>query len=180
MLVVGQAKGKERTMETIPTLEDLITNHRFLTGLSGEFQKFLQDCATVRRFGSQQQVFQEGGEADHFYLIVNGRVCLETAASDGRQLIIHKLESGDALGWSWLFPPHEWCFTAVTAAPTEVLSFAAEPLRQKAAEDAFFSKELLTRTGRMLVERLQATRHELLRLYRRQREEELERQQLDV
>jgi CRP/FNR family cyclic AMP-dependent transcriptional regulator len=153
-------------MKTAASLEELIGTHPFLTRISSEFQSFLCDCGSLRRFGSQQQVFQEGGEADHFYLIVSGKVAVEATVAERGRIIIQTLGAGDALGWSWLFPPHQWCFTAITTMPTEVLSFGAQLLRQKVREDADFAKELLTRITKILVERLQATRNELIRLYR--------------
>ena len=153
-------------METAASLEELITTHPFLTGISREFQSFLCDCGSPRRFGSQQQVFQQGGEADHFYLIISGKVVVEATVPEGGRIVIQTLGAGEALGWSWLFPPHQWCFTATPAMPTEVLSFGGQQLRQKAQEDPDFARELLTRITRVLVERLQATRNELVRVYR--------------
>ena len=64
-------------MQTGASLEELIARHPFLSGLSAEFQSFLCDCASLRRFGSQQWIFQEGCEGDHFYLIVSGKVTLK-------------------------------------------------------------------------------------------------------
>jgi CRP-like cAMP-binding protein len=152
-------------MDLSASLEQLIATHPFLTGISKDFQGFLCDCGSLRRFGSQQQVFQEGGEADHFYLVSSGKVIVEATPSTSRGIIIQKLGAGDALGWSWLFPPYRWCFSAITALPTEVLSFGAQPLRKKAHEDPDFAKELLTRITRVLVERLQATRRELVSVH---------------
>ena len=152
-------------METPETLEQMIATHPFLWGFPVRFQKFLCDCASLRRFGWHQQIFLEGGEADHFYLILNGKVNLESAMPDGDLLTIQTLGAGDALGWSWLFPPHRWSFTATTAMPTEVLSFGAATLRQKASEDSAFAVELLTRTARTVVQRLEATRGELAHVH---------------
>ena len=160
-------------METAASLEELIETHPFLTGMSREFHNFLCDCGSLRRFGSQQQVFQQGGEADHFYLISKGRVTVEATPPAGERIIIQTLGAGDALGWSWLLPPYQWCFSATTALPTDVLSFGAQLLRQKAQEDPDFARELLTRITRVLVERLQATLHELVGVYQLKGEQKL-------
>ena len=153
-------------METSAALEQLIAAHPFLSGLAPEFQSFLWDCASLRRFGSHQQIFQEAGEADHFYLIVSGKVTLDATVPDCGTLPIQTLEAGEALGWSWLFPPYQWAFTATTAVPTDVLSFGARLLRQKASEDPAFANELLSRIAKTLIQRLLATRNELIHLYR--------------
>ncbi len=153
-------------MQTLDTLTDLIKSHPFVAGLDPDFYEYFHDCATVRRFASQQQIFHEGAEADHFYLILSGEVALETFVLGCGTVTIQRLGPKEALGWSWLFPPYQWHFTATTLAPTEVISFNAEALRVKAAENRDFRDELLTRVSKTLLERLQGTREQLIDLYR--------------
>ena len=50
--------------------------------------------------------------------------------------------------------------------PTDVLSFGAPVLRQRAQEDPDFAKELPMRITLVLVDRLQSTRNELVQAYR--------------
>jgi CRP/FNR family transcriptional regulator, cyclic AMP receptor protein len=152
-------------METNATLDALVKQHAFLAGLPAQFCEFLTECATIRRFASKQQVFDEGSEADHFYLIVTGGVRLETYVPGNGMVPIQQLGPGDPLGWSWLFPPFRWNFTAVTTAPTEVISFSAIELRAKAVQDLEFRNEVLTRVSRTLLQRLQATRRQLVGLH---------------
>lgn len=152
-------------MQTLDALTDLIKGHPFLSGLDPEFYDFFNDCATIRRFASQQQIFHEGNEADHFYLVLSGEVALETFVPGCGTVTIQRLKAGEALGWSWLFPPHQWHFTATTMAPTEVISFDAKTLLTKAEENRDFRDELLTRVAKTLLERLQSTRMQLVDLY---------------
>lgn len=146
-------------------MDSLLKEHPFLAGLPSAFRGFLSDRAQVRRFASKQHVFDEGSEADHFYLIVTGAVRLETYVPGDGMVLIQQLGPGDALGWSCLFPPFRWNFSAFTTAPTEVLSFSALDLRAKAVEDIHFSNELLTRVSKTLLQRLQATRRSLVELH---------------
>lgn len=152
-------------MQTLDALSTLIESHPFLSGLDPEFYEYFHDCASIRRFASQQQIFREGGEADHFYLILSGEVALETVVPGCGTVVIQRLGPKEALGWSWLFPPHLWHFTATTLAPTEVISFDAAALRAKAEENRDFRDELLTRVAKTLLERLQGTRMQLIDLY---------------
>jgi len=152
-------------MQTIDSLEGLLETHPFLFGLSSEHIHFLRDCATLRRFAAQQQIFREGEDADHFYLIVSGEVALETVVPGTAVATIQDLGAGEALGWSWLFPPYRWHFTASTVEPTEVISFEAAKLRDKAEEDRDFRDEILTRVSKMLLNRLQNTRMQLIDAY---------------
>ena len=78
---------------------------------------------------------------------------------------IQTLGPGEPLGWSWMFPPYEWQFSANTLKPTEVISLDAAALREKAESDMEFRDQLLTRITRTLVQRLQGTRLQLIDLY---------------
>jgi CRP/FNR family transcriptional regulator, cyclic AMP receptor protein len=152
-------------MQTLESLQRLLAEHPFLTGLDPSLLHSFEECGSLRRFGPQQQIFHEGGQADHFYLILNGKVGLETFVPGCGMVTIQALGAGDALGWSWLFPPQEWHFTATTGEPTEVISFDAAALRAKAELDKDFANELITRVARTLVQRLQATRLQLIDFY---------------
>ena len=152
-------------MQTIDRLETIVKEHPFLSNLDTKFLDFFYDCASIRRFASQQQIFNEGREADHFYLIVTGHVVLETFVPGCGMVTIQSLGPGDALGWSWLFRPYQWHFTATTHEPTEVISLDAQTLRAKAEQDRDFHDELITRVAKTLYQRLLGTRAQLIELY---------------
>jgi CRP-like cAMP-binding protein len=152
-------------MQTMDPLEDSIVRHPFLSGLNPHFYHFFNECAVVRRLGAGQEIFHEGGIADEFYLIQKGEVALETFVPGRGMVTIQTLGPGQALGWSWLFPPHQWHFTATAKAPTELLAFDAASLRDKAEENRDFANELISRVARVLLDRLQGTRMQLIDLY---------------
>src|SRR5436305_6603657 len=102
-------------MKTIDHLETLIEKHPFLSGLRHEFCDFLAHCGTLQHFPAGQQIFHEHDEANHFYLILRGGVDLETFVPGRGMASIQILHGGEALGWSWLFPPHEWYLTATAS-----------------------------------------------------------------
>jgi CRP-like cAMP-binding protein len=159
-------------MKTTDDLDHLVLSHPFLHSLEIRFAHFYQDNATIRRFASRQPIFFEDGDADHFYLILTGSVVLQTFVPDDGMVAIQSIGPGEALGWSWLFEPYKWHFTATTAEPTEVISFDAAALRAKAADDPDFKSDLLMRTNNTLVQRLHATRRQLIDLTLRLRQAE--------
>jgi hypothetical protein len=70
---------------------------------------------------------------------------------------IQTIVAGEALGWSWLFPPYLWHFDARSHAATEAVAFDARVLRQHAEIDHSFGYELAMRLGQVMLQRLQAT-----------------------
>ena len=75
--------------------------------------------------------------------------------------VLTVLHPGEALGWSWLFPPYRWQFSARSVDATEVIVHSADQLRKLAQENPAFGKELVTRMAQVLLERLKATREKL-------------------
>jgi CRP-like cAMP-binding protein len=147
------------------TLEQIIAEHPFWKGLNARFFPLLNECASEKRFGVQQQIFQEESHADHFYLIRGGRVALETFAPGKGPITIQTIGAGEVLGWSWLFPPYRWHFSARSIDETDVVAFDARALREMAEENHDFGYDIAKRVAQVILLRLQATRMQLLDFY---------------
>ena len=147
------------------TLEELIVNHPFWAGLNPHYIDLLKNCATFQRFDVGQSILQEGGNAERFYLIQKGRVTLHAFVPGRGTITVQTVGAGDALGWSWLFPPHQWHFSAHSSDSTEVLIFDAKFLRDAAEQNHDFGYELTKRVSKMLLQRLQETRLLLVDFY---------------
>jgi CRP/FNR family transcriptional regulator, cyclic AMP receptor protein len=145
------------------TLDDILAQHPFWNNLPSQYFPLLIECAVIQRFGSGEQIFKKGYDAEHFYLIHDGKVALESAYVPGEGLItIETLGAGEAFGWSWLFPPHQWHFSARAIERTEAVVFKADTLRKKAKENPAFGYDLALRVGSIMLRQLQATRTRLL------------------
>ena len=75
------------------------------------------------------------------------------------------IDAGGALGWSWLYPPFQWQFSARAVEPVEAVAFGAASLRKKAEENHDFGYDLLLRVGRVMLETLRGTRRKLVKFY---------------
>jgi CRP-like cAMP-binding protein len=147
------------------TLEKIITEHPFFKGLEPRHLEFLTGCASNVRFEPGQFVFREDGEANQCYLIREGKVTLEIDAAPHGTIIIQTLGKGDVLGWSQIFPPYRWKFSARALELTRAIALDGKCLREKSEKDHDLGYELLKRFARVLQERLQATRLQLINLY---------------
>jgi hypothetical protein len=90
---------------------------------------------------------------------------LETFAPGRGALTIETIDDGEVIGWSWLFPPHRWHFDARALDLVRGVVFDAACLRGKLDTDKVFGYELLNRYSPLMLERLQATRLQLLDVY---------------
>ncbi|MBO0783363.1 MAG: hypothetical protein J2P37_31505 [Ktedonobacteraceae bacterium] len=99
-------------------------------------------------------------------MLHEGRVALETFSGERGAITIETIEAGEALGWSWLFPPYRWHFSARVLEPVQAIVLDGERLRIRGEEDCDFGYDLVKRVAHIVIQRLQATRLQLLDLYR--------------
>ncbi len=147
------------------TLEPLLRDHEFFRGLEASYLDLLVGCATNVRFDEGAFLFREGEPAGRFFLIRHGRVALEIAAPGRGRIVVQTVGAGDVVGFSWLFEPHRWKFDGRAVAPTRAIALDGVCLRGKCEEDPRLGFDLMQRFARVVVQRLQATRLQLLDVY---------------
>ena len=150
------------------TREDLERNvaaHPFLIGLSEHHIRLIADCAIRTQFEKDQVIFRERETANRFYLVEQGKVELESSGADGNPVTIDVVGDGDLLGWSWLFPPYIWHFTARAVEPTSAIFFYGTVLREYCEQDQALGYELFKRMSEVMTRRLQSARTRLLEAY---------------
>lgn len=150
-------------MSTIAAAEAEIQNHPFVAGASREFIQELASFDEPVTFAAGQLIFREREYADRFYLIQEGRVELEADGTATQPAIsIQTLGPGDVLGWSWLYPPYIWHFSARAKTACTAVSFKAPALLVRAEENRDFGYELMKRLSVHVIQRLQKTRELLI------------------
>jgi CRP/FNR family transcriptional regulator, cyclic AMP receptor protein len=161
----GQRIRRHKTGNRLQTLDHLIRSHPFWRGLDLRYFPLLNECATLVKFGANEPIFHAGIDAEFFYLIYTGRVSLETFVPGQGAVTIETLVSGQALGWSWLFPPYRWHFNAHSIELTQAVAFGAHSLRSYAEKNHDFGYELTRRMSEVMLQWLQATRLNLVEFY---------------
>ncbi|NJN67857.1 MAG: cyclic nucleotide-binding domain-containing protein [Chloroflexaceae bacterium] len=150
--------------DTIQTIEDVLTHHHFFKGLRLNHIQTIAGCASNIQFGPGDFLFREGEEANCFYVIRHGKVTVETFVPGRGAVTLQTIGPGDVIGWSWLFPPYKWCFDARALDTTRATTFDGKCLRTKSNEDYELGYRLMERFAHIIMDRLQATRVQLLDL----------------
>ena len=145
-------------------LDMAVAEHPFVRGMSALHLQVLTQCAMLTEFEAGQIVFHEGDIANRFYLIEKGTVSLETHGESNSVIPVQTVGPGDVVGWSWLFPPYYWHFTACALEATRAVFFYGTRLRECCEDDPEFGYELMRRVAMVLVRRLEATTQESVRL----------------
>ncbi len=147
------------------TLDELIADAPMFAGLAPEHLSLIAGCGANEHFAAGERLFREGDPAERFFLIREGAVALELDAPGRGPLVIETLHDSDVVGWSWLFEPYRWQFDARAQQATRVVSFDGACLRGKCEDDHELGYQLMRRFAASVIERLQATRLQLLDVY---------------
>jgi CRP/FNR family transcriptional regulator, cyclic AMP receptor protein len=149
------------SIETEP-LATRVALHPFLAGMNRTQLALLTDCAMAAHFKTGQTILREGEFANRCYLIETGKVVVESGGKFCEPMVIETIGAGDLLGWSWMFPPYIWHFTARAIEPTTAIFFFGTILREYCEKDHSLGYELLKRISAVMVKRLQAAHKQIL------------------
>jgi CRP-like cAMP-binding protein len=146
-------------------LERIVGEHKLFAGLGEDFIRLAAGCAKNVRFDSDQYLFHAEEPADWIYLIRQGRVALEVVTPGRGAVQFMTLGEGEVVGLSWLLPPYRWGYDARAMELTRAIAMDARCLRDKCDADHDMGYAILKRFLPVLVDRLQATRLQLLDVY---------------
>ena len=140
----------------------LIAQQPFFKGLNARQIQLLADSAMEMRFESGESIFQEGSPANRFFLILEGKVVLESESERRGTIPIQTLGPGDDLGWSWLFPPYTLHYGARALERTRTIFFYGTRLREQCYQDRELGYELMKRIAEVVIQQLNAMQLRLL------------------
>jgi CRP-like cAMP-binding protein len=149
----------------IEGMERIVGEHRFFAGLDDETVRFIAGCTRNVRFDAGQYLFHAGDPADEFYLVRHGRVALELPVPGRDVVAFQTAGEGDVVGVSWLVAPYRWLHDARAVDLVRAIGVDARCLRKKCDDDHDVGYAMMQRFVPVLVDRLQATRLQMLDVY---------------
>ncbi|MFF7070161.1 cyclic nucleotide-binding domain-containing protein [Streptomyces pseudovenezuelae] len=136
-----------------------------LRALPAEHRHRLMRVAREVSFPQGARLFEEGGQADRFWIIRTGTVELDMRVPGRRPAVIEALRHNELVGCSWLFAPHCWHLGAEATSPVRAYEFDATAVRLMCQEDPAMGSAVAQWVGDVLAHRLHAARIRLLDLY---------------
>lgn len=138
-------------------LARFLDGHPVLAGLAPHhLDLFARFCWAVD-FPDGTFLFREGRPAEKFFLILDGRVVLETGVP-GAAISVQTLRDGDVAGFSWLLEPHRWKFDGRADGTVRAIGVDGARLREACERDPRLGYELTRRFAKVAVQRLEAAR----------------------
>jgi len=145
-------------------IEKLLREHPFFAGMDASYIATIAGCGSIVRFEAGEFICREGEDANYFYAIRAGRVALELNSERG-DIVVQTLDQDDMLGWSWLIPPYRWAFDARAIEVVRAVRFDCNSLRAKCEDDPRMGYDFLKRFAKVIVDRLEAMRLQILDMY---------------
>ncbi|MEU5532233.1 cyclic nucleotide-binding domain-containing protein [Streptomyces sp. NPDC020362] len=135
------------------------------TALPAVHRERLMHLAREVSFAAGTRLFEEGRRADRFWIVRTGTVTLDLHVPGRRPAVIETLGHDELVGWSWHFPPYQWQLGAEATSPVRAWEFDADAVRTMCADEPAFGRDIAVWVGRVVAQRLHASRIRLLDLY---------------
>lgn len=147
------------------TMEEVLGSHPFFAGLNAGAMRLIAGCASNVHFAEGEFLFEEGHEANQFWVIRRGRVAMQVESPGRGAIVTDTMDEGEVVGWSWLVPPYRFFADGRAVTPVSATALDGACLRGKCEADPELGYQLLKRVTSVMYQRLQSTRIRLLDLY---------------
>ena len=146
----------EKRKALSPFFYAIVAQQPFLKGLNAHQLQMLTDSAIEIKFEPGQSIFQEESPANRFYLILEGKVVVESKLKERGTIPIQTLGPGDELGWSWLLPSSYLLLSARALEPTRTIFFYGTHLRKQCEQDHELGYQLMQRIAEVATQCVRA------------------------
>lgn len=135
----------------------------FFRGLRSEHIAEIARYSKRCHFDAGETLSRQGELANCFYVVTSGRVLIEFTGG-GHRVSVQEVGPGEPVGFSWFFDPENVHFTARALEPVETIFFYGTLVREDCEFDHELGYELMRRTSRVMLKRLEALGHLLAQM----------------
>lgn len=139
-------------------VDQLFSSNVLFKDMAKKDLAYLKRHVYAKDYAENEWFFREADQADWFYILIKGKVAIESPSPDGTLHLVQVLHPGDVLGWSWLIPPHNWRFDVRALTKVETAAFDAKMVRAHCEKDKDFGYEIYKRFSFVLAMRLEMSR----------------------
>jgi len=133
--------------------------------LSSESIRRISSVADVVSFETEDVIFSEGEKHPYLYVVLEGKVCIESYVPGYGSLPIFTAESLDVIGWSSMTPiVRQKTGTARVLEPTRLLVFKGKALMELCEGDRDLGFIIMCRLANIVASRLLTHRLHLLKI----------------
>jgi CRP-like cAMP-binding protein len=145
---------------------ETLRNIRFLDDITDEERRQIASVARIEEYPPGVVLFREGERLTRIFLVAEGNVALELRVPCLGSTRIHTVGPGELLGWSPILGQLPMTATARALTTTHVVALDTAQVLALCYHDPEFGFAFMRRTAGALAARLNATRLQLLDVYR--------------
>lgn len=116
--------------QDLPELVRPLGQVPLFSGLTADVLARIRGQATARAVGAGEFFFNEGEDADAFFVLTNGRVKLTQLTPEGHQVVLRILVAGEAFGGAGTFGDVTYPVSAEAVEPAMALAWSSAAMRQ--------------------------------------------------
>jgi CRP/FNR family cyclic AMP-dependent transcriptional regulator len=132
------------------SIQSLLRGASLFQGVSGSALARLEAASRLRRLTRGQMLFNRGDAADAFFLVCSGSIDLGLDSTDGRELVINEMRTGDGFGELGLITGQPRSTSAVARQESVVLVIPRREFMAILAEEPALARNLLQTTASRL------------------------------
>ena len=143
---------------------EVLRRYPYFAGIGEATLKAIAMIAEEESVAAGTQLFSEGDKVAALSVIVRGEIDIQYLLGNGELRTVDTLMDGELLCWSALVEPFKCTATATAVKKTELVSIAADKLRELCDNDPLLGDKLGLRVAKLLAHRLESTRLQLASL----------------
>ena len=126
--------------------------------------KLIEPLMEFCSFPADMVIFQQGDQAEYFYILTSGEIALHFKPYDGPSLVITKISSGGVFGWSAALNRAAYNAAAVTIKEITAIRMEAIKLKKLCATDPETTFLFLESLVAIISDKLKVSHQEILNL----------------
>ncbi|MCF8114199.1 MAG: Crp/Fnr family transcriptional regulator [Desulfotignum sp.] len=134
--------------------KDLLKKIQFLQDLPDDILEEIGPLAQVETFDPDVILVRQHQAQHLVYMLVAGKICLNTRSADGRILTLDEITPGRSVGVSALLGSAFATFTAVCTEPCEVITLSGDQMRKLFASDYTAGHAVMARVAHLFKDRM--------------------------
>ena len=135
-----------------------------LDNLTQPMLENMRPLTQLNIFGERHVIFEEGQEADYFYMLLKGKVILEVEASEVIMISLEAVKPGYSFGWSALLPGSKYHASAICVEPCEVVAVPGDRFLELLDEDHTIGYKFMKSATSILKRRVERRTEQFLRV----------------
>lgn len=141
---------------------ELLRRYPFFGSLSSDQLKQMAMMSEEVTLTPGITIMKEGNPAQELYLLIEGGVDVYFSMDQGKDFFVTEINPGEPFGISALIEPHVVATSVRTSKPSRVIKIAASELRNACTQDKELAAVLYQQIAKTAIDRLNATRIQLV------------------